>query len=284
MLTGGYKSMKFPVALQLYSVRHEAQADLDGTLKQVKEMGYDGVEFAGLYNYSPEEIREMCKKYGLTPISAHVNMMETLKDGAEVMYDRYKTIGCEFVVIPHVSSNYCKADEDFSKLVDICKELGTAAKKLGMQLGYHNHDFEFTNMIGDKHMIDALYETVDADLLQPEFDTCWVNVGGENPSEYLRKYAGRCRIVHLKDFVGQRSENMYALIGVDDDAETKAKKNQAFEFRPVGYGLQDFPAILKAAEEAGSEWVVVEQDQPSMGKTPLECAKMSIEYLKTINK
>ncbi len=275
--------MKFPVALQLYSVRNEAQADLDGTLKQIKEMGYDGVEFAGLYEYSAEEVRDLCKKHDLVPISAHVNMKETLDVGAEEMYDRYKSIGCQFVVIPHVPSNYCKSDEDFPELVNICKKLGKAAKDRGMQLCYHNHDFEFTNMINGKHMLDVLYESVDANLLQTQLDTCWVNVGGENPAEYVRKYAGRCRIVHLKDFVGQKSDNMYALIGVDDDAEKKSQENQKFEFRPVGYGLQDFPAILKAAEESGVEWVVVEQDQPSMEKTPLECAKMSIEYLKTIN-
>lgn len=275
--------MKFPVALQLYSVRNEAQADLDGTLKQVKEMGYDGVELAGLYGYSAEEVRDLCKKHDLVPISAHVNMKETISVGAEEMYDRYKTIGCQFVVIPHVSSNYCKADEDFSELVNICKNLGSVAKDCGMQLCYHNHDFEFTNMIDGKHMLDVLYESVDSDLLQTQLDTCWVNVGGENPAQYVRKYAGRCRIVHLKDFAGQKSDNMYALIGVDDGAEKKSQENQKFEFRPVGYGLQDFPAILKAAEESGVEWVVVEQDQPSMEKTPLECAKMSIEYLKTIN-
>ncbi len=276
--------MKFPVALQLYSVRDALAANMDETLRQVKEMGYDGVEFAGLHGHSAEEVRDLCKKHGLTPISAHVNMAQTLADGPEETYAQYQAIGCQFVVIPHVSTNYCKEDEDFSKLVEICKTLGKVAKDQGMQLCYHNHDFEFTNMVGGEHMLDALYQTVDADLLQTELDTCWVNVGGENPAEYVRKYAGRCRIVHLKDFFGQKSDNMYALIGVDDGAEKKSQDNQTFEFRPVGYGVQDFPAILKAAEESGAEWVVVEQDNPSMGKTPLECAKMSIDYLKTINK
>ncbi|MBO5214171.1 MAG: sugar phosphate isomerase/epimerase [Clostridia bacterium] len=275
--------MKFPVALQLYSVRHEAKNDLDGTLKQVKEMGYDGVEFAGLHDYSPEQVRDLCKKHGLTPISAHVNMAKTVEDGAEATYDIYKTIGCSFVVIPHVSQNYCKAEEDFSTLVKNCEVFGKAAKDRGMQLCYHNHDFEFTNRIDGKPMLDVLYETVDADLLQTQLDTCWVNVGGEDPAQYVRKYAGRCRILHLKDFVGQKTDNMYALIGVNDNAEEKATKNQAFDYRPVGHGVQDIPGILKAAEESGVEWIVVEQDQPSLEKTPLECAKMSIDYLKTIN-
>ena len=58
------------------------------------------------------------------------------------------------------------------------------------------------------------------------------------------------------------------------------KEEEAFSFRPVGYGLQKFPEILEAATASGAEWVVVEQDEPSMGKSPMECATMSREYLK----
>jgi len=275
--------MKFPVALQLYSVRDDAAANLDDTLRQVKEMGYDGVEFAGLYGIPAEEVRDMCAKYGLVPISAHVPIKSMIEDVRKT-FEEYKTVGVKYVVIPHVSAEYCKADEKFPDLVKYAAEFGKVAKEYGLQLGYHNHDFEFTNMIGDEHMLDVLYASVDADLLKTQLDTCWVNVGGENPAEYVRKYSGRCPTVHLKDFVGQKSENMYALIGVKNDADKKAAENQEFELRPVGSGVQDFPAILKAAEEAGAQWVIVEQDRPALGKTPLECAKMSIEYLKTINK
>lgn len=275
--------MKFPVALQLYSVRDDAAANLDETLRQVKEMGYDGVEFAGLHGHSAEEVRDLCAKHGLTPISAHVPIKSMIED-VRATFEQYKTIGVKYVVIPHVSADYCKADENFPALVEYAKEFGKVAKDFGLQLGYHNHDFEFTNMIGEKHMLDVLYESVDADLLKTQLDTCWVNVGGENPAAYVRKYSGRCPTVHLKDFVGSKSENMYALIGVKNDADKKAAENQEFELRPVGSGVQDFPAILKAAEEAGAQWVIVEQDRPALGKTPLECAAMSIEYLKTINK
>jgi len=109
---------------------------------------------------------------------------------------------------------------------------------------------------------------------------CWVNVGGEKPDDYLRKYAGRAPVVHLKDFVGGKTENMYALIGIDEGE--KKETGGKFEFRPCGSGVQDFGAILEAAEFSGAEWVVVEQDNPSMGKTPLECAKMSIEHVSSL--
>ena len=147
-----------------------------------------------------------------------------------------------------------------------------------MQMLYHNHDFEFMKL-GGKYALDILYDTIPADLLKTELDVCWVNVGGENPSDYIRKYSGRCPVVHLKDFYGEKSDDMYELIGIENKAP---KRPGNFEFRPVGSGLQDFPSILKASEESGAEWVIVEQDKPSMGLTPMECIEKSREYLKTL--
>ena len=64
--------MSLPIAVQLYSVRDAAAADFYGTLKQIKEMGYDGVEFAGLHGAKPADVKAWCEEIGLNPISAHV--------------------------------------------------------------------------------------------------------------------------------------------------------------------------------------------------------------------
>ena len=97
---------------------------------------------------------------------------------------------------------------------------------------------------------------------------------------YIRKYAGRVDIIHLKDFAGRKSENMYALIGVNGGSKEDTVGD--FEYRPLGQGLQDVPAILKAAEESGTEWGIVEIDEPSKGKTSMQCIRESIDYLKTV--
>ena len=104
-----------------------------------------------------------------------------------------------------------------------------------------------------------------------------MNVGGEDPADYIRKYAGRTPTVHLKDFLGSKSENMYGLIGLEG-SEGKADDNK-FQLRHLGSGKQDFPAIVKAADEGGAQWYIVEQDEPNKGMTPMECAKASYEYL-----
>lgn len=271
--------MSLPIALQLYSVRHGMKSDLPTTLKRVKEMGYDGVEFAGLFHYDPAEIRALCEENGLVPISAHVPLAEMLED-AEGTFQKYAAIGVRFVAVPYLPEEYRPGAEKFAEVIESIKKFGTIAKKHGIQLLYHNHDFEFVKLDGE-YALDLLYREVDADLLQTELDTCWVNVGGENPSDYVRKYAGRAPIVHLKDFVGAKSANMYELIG-DSTAKADAAPEK-FDFRPVGYGKQDFPAILAAAKDAGAAWVVVEQDSPSMGLDEMACAQKSIEYLKSLN-
>lgn len=266
----------FPIALQLYSVREDMAKDFEGTLKKVKAMGYDGVEFAGIFGKTAEEVKTLCSQIGLVPISAHVPFGNMLNDPE--LLKVYKEIGCEFVVIPWLSEEYRPGNAKFQEVIDGAKFLAAKCAELGLKLCYHNHDFEFVK-VGDEYAIDILYTEVPE--LMPQFDTCWVNVGGENPAEYVRKYAGRQEIVHLKDFVGSKSENMYALIGVDED-EKKESDGEKFELRPLGCGVQNFPEILAAAKEVGIRWVVIEQDEPSMNKAPLECAKISIDYLKAL--
>lgn len=267
--------LKFPVALQLYSVRNDMKADFKGTLEKVKELGYDGVEFAGLHGYSPKEVKEMCEEVGLVPISAHVGYLDIMEN-QEIMKD-YKEIGCRYVVIPSLKGEYRPGNSKFFDFIEDTKVLVEKAEEVGVKLCYHNHDFDFVKIEGE-YGLDILYKEVA--LLSPELDCCWIKVSGESPVEYIHKYAGRAEILHLKDFVGRKTENMYGLIGIDED-ENKDTKGE-FEFRPLGSGVQDFPAILKAAEEVGMKWVVVEQDRPSLEKTPMECAEMSINYLKSL--
>jgi sugar phosphate isomerase/epimerase len=273
--------MSFPIALQLYSVREDLANDFEGTLRKVKALGYEGVEFAGLYGYEPETIRKLLREIGLTPVSAHVPFDALMADPQGMVND-YAEIGCKYIAIPYLTPEYRPNAEKFSEVIEGAKVLGKAASERGLTLLYHNHDFEFEKINGE-YALDVLYNSVPADLLQTQIDTCWVNVAGEDPAAYLQKYAGRSPVVHLKDFVmpGKQPEKMYELIGIQDDQ--KGTEEEAFDFRPLGMGVQNFPNILQACKAAGTHWVVVEQDRPSMGKTAMECAEDSIKYLVSIN-
>ena len=268
-----------PVAIQVYSVREEAAKDFRGTMQKIKDIGYDGVELAGLYGIAPAEVKKILDEIGLIPISAHVSELMNGGEPLEKVLDDYKTIGVKYIAVPYLGEGMRPGDEGFDEILKKIDTIGAEARKKGLTLLYHNHDFEFNKMPDGSYGLDYMYAHTSPDHLQTELDTCWVNVGGENPADYIRKYAGRCPVVHLKDFFGQKDENMYELIGIKSEAP---KRPSGFEFRPVGAGLQNFPEILKAAEESGAKWVVVEQDKPSMGLTPMESIKKSIEYLKSI--
>ncbi|MDD4681042.1 MAG: sugar phosphate isomerase/epimerase [Clostridia bacterium] len=274
--------MAFSVALQVYSVRDYAEKDLKGTLQKIKEVGYDGVEFAGLYGHTVAEVKSMVEEIGLNPISAHVPLDEMLSDPNKVIAG-YAEIGCKYIAVPHLDVDRRPGTEMFMQTIKDIEGLGETAKKHGIQLLYHNHDFEFKKINGE-YALDVLYQTVPSDLLQTQIDTCWVNVAGEDPADYVRKYSGRAPVVHLKDFVmsgKEKPEQMYVLLGTDSEKAVE-QEEETFGFRPIGYGVQNFPAILTASEEAGAEWLVVEQDRPSMGKTAMECAELSRKYLNSL--
>lgn len=270
-----------PVGLQLYSVRNELEKDFEGTLKKVAQMGYKGVEFAGLFDKTADEVKSLLEKYSLTPVSAHVPLAQMLEDMDEVI-KTYSCIGCKYIAIPYVEEKYRPGSPDYSETLKIIENLGKKAAENGITLLYHNHDFEFTKVDGE-YGLDIMYSTVPAKYLQTELDTCWVNVAGENPVAYIEKYNGRTPVIHLKDFVmagKEKPAKLYDLIGLDDD--TEAASEEDFSFKPVGYGVQDIPAIIEAGKKSGAEWFIVEQDQPDKGNTEFTAAEKSISYLNSL--
>ena len=269
--------MALPVAVQVYSVRDSAEANLADTLRKIKEIGYQGVEFAGLYGLSPDYVKGLCDGIGLVPVSAHIPLDEMIADPDKTFSD-YAKIGCKFAAVPYVTPERRPGAEKFEETIRQIAKLGECAKKYGITLLYHNHDFEFTKVNGE-YGLDILYKEVSPEYLQTELDLCWVNVGGEEPAAFLRKYTGRAPVVHLKDFhmSGKLPKHLYALIGIEE--EEKEEEPSTFEFRPVGHGMQKMPEILSACLDAGASWVVVEQDEPSMGLSRMESIKASREYL-----
>lgn len=273
---------KFKVGLQLYSIREDMEKDMDAALGKVKEMGYDYVEFAGYFGKSAEEVKALLDKHGLECVSVHQGYDVFLND-EKASIDYLKTIGAKFCAVPWMDVKKHKSGGDFENTVAEFNKVGKALKDAGIQLLYHNHDFEFERY-EDKFLLDWLYDSIDEDILKTEIDVCWVRYAGYDPADYIRKYTGRSPIVHLKDFEC-KNFNMgpvYALIDDSGKEGKKASKEEAgFMFKPVGYGVQDIPAVLAAAEDAGADIVIVEQDQ-SPERPAMEAAKMSREYLKKL--
>lgn len=270
-----------PIMLQLYNVRNELAQDFDGTLAQVAEIGYKYVELAlaSSYNKTADQFKASLRKAGLTAVSAHVPYRDMAADPEKVMGFHIET-GCKYLVIPFLAEEDRSTGPHYEGVKKNIAALGETACKLGAVLLYHNHEFEFLDYKG-KYALDDLYDSIPAALLQTEIDVCWAKVGGVDPAAYIRKYKGRAPVVHLKDFdtsQGGAIKAEYDLIG----EAKKARQAGAFPFRAVGYGIQDIPGILKASAYAGAQWLVVEQDLPTPGKTPIQCAQDSLKYLMSL--
>ena len=270
---------KIQIGLQLYSVRDKMQESVEDTLRAVKEMGYDYVEFAGYFDHTAEELAALLKKYDLKCRSIHQVIDFYLEKGEEAV--RFvKTLGIEFSAIPWYSKdNYTAERMDDTKA--LFEKVSRILADSGIELLYHNHDFELAPY-GDTLILDYLFENVTG--LNPEFDTCWIKYAGYDPCKYLATYAGRYKIVHLKDFVCDNlaAGPVYALIDKDGkEAKPKSRDEMGFRFRPVGSGMQDIPAIIEAAIKGGAELFIVEQDQ-SYEQDSLDAARKSREYLRSI--
>lgn len=269
---------KFKVGLQLYSIRDDMEKDMDAALAKVKEMGYDYVEFAGYFGKTAEEVKALLDKHGLKCISVHQAPQLFFDEGQKAI-DFLKVIGAEYCAIPWYEID----KQDWNDTITKFTQLGKDMKANGIQLLYHNHDFEFKKRDGE-YLIDKLYSDIPSDLLHPEFDTCWVRYAGEDPCKYIEKYKGEVQVLHLKDFVCSENASgpVYGLIDENgEEQKPKSREENGFKFQPCGSGVQDFEKILETAEKCGTEYIIVEQDQ-SVERPAMEAVKMSRDYLKTL--
>ena len=161
-------------------------------------------------------------------------------------------------------------------------ELGKCAKKYGLTLLYHNHDFEFVKLPDGKVGYDEIFANNSRENLQNELDACWCDYAGFDVCETLKKYGnGGTPVLHAKDYKleGKLSSAPYALIGVNTDNSMKDEGGW-FEYRPMGCGQMDMEKVLLTAMETGVKWICIEQDEPSMGLDRLGGVAKSVEWLK----
>ena len=247
------------IALQLYTVRDPAKKDLAGTLKKVRDMGWEYVQWSGMPSLPADKIRESLDKAGLKAISAHVSV-EAFEKNFDEQVRFWKTVGVAHVA-PGGMMGDCKANlEGWLKGAKRLDALGAKLRAVGMRLAYHNHSFEFEKFPGDPRCkLDILLESTRPENLMAEFDTAWVFAGGADPAAYIRKYKGRCPVIHIKDILPM-------------------KKGGKVTFKPLGQGALRWDDIFAAGNEAGIEWFVYEQDAGE--GSPLDYAQASYEFLK----
>ncbi|WP_090984689.1 sugar phosphate isomerase/epimerase [Paenibacillus sp. CF384] len=246
------------IGLQLFTLRDDTAKDFRGTLRQVAAMGYEGVEFAGYGDIPAEEMRDLLQELGLEAFGSHVGLQQ-LEENLDEQIQYLKTVGARYVICPWLSPEQLAGGEAFwRELIAKFATFGARLRDEGLQFCYHNHDFEFAAQIDGEYIFDAMYTKVDADLLKVEMDIGWVQYSNQDPLAYIAKYAGRLPLLHLKDFRKETSVNHI------DTVE-------------LGNGDLALNDIIDAANKAGVEWLVVEQD--SCANPPLESVQTSMNWL-----
>jgi sugar phosphate isomerase/epimerase len=255
------------VCVQLYTVRDLMKNDFEGTIANVAKIGYKEVEFAGYFDHTGKQVREILDKNGLKAPSTHVQYDE-LDDKFPSVIETSKEIGLEYIICPWIPEELRKSPDIWKQASEKFNKCGEASKSAGMQFGYHNHWFEFLPTNG-KLPYDELLAMCDPNLVKMEMDLCWITVAGSDPLKYFAKYPGRFPLVHVKDV---KTLPKISSGGAQNFGDT-------VDLTEVGSGTIDWKRIFSHSEQAGIKHYIVEHDHP---KEPLESITKSYEYLSNL--
>jgi len=248
---------KMKIAAQLYTVREflKTPSEIEVSLGKVKKIGYDAIQVSGTGDISHQQLKDFADKEDLTICATHVSF-DRLKNHMDDVIRQHKLWGCKYVGLGAMPAEYRTTKEgyiEFSKIASVfARELADA----DLRFIYHNHNFEYIKFDGKTGM-DILLEETDPLNFDFEIDTFWVQAGGADPAEWIKKVKSRMKVVHYKDMAG------------------------SLEFKPimaeVGEGNLKWTEIINASYDCGVEWCCVEQD--ICKGDPFDSLKISLNNL-----
>lgn len=259
-LTAGTKlwaAPRVPLAVQLYSVRQLGQKDLGAVLAKVKELGYEGVEFAGFYGNDPAKVRKMLDENKLKVAGTHTGIDLLLGANFDKTVEEMKVIGNKNIIVPGLAQKYranLAAWKDTAKLFN---ELSDKLKPHNLVIGYHNHTVEFEKMEGETPL-EVFFAAAKPEV-KIQLDVGHARRAGADPVAFIRKFPGRVVSIHIKEYSPQNPE------------------------AALGDGVVDWKGVFSTLEQQGGiEWYISEEE----GKSCVEysCIEESIKRLKKMGK
>ena len=256
------------IGIQLYTLRDILPGDVVGVLEMLKRYGIDQVETAGYADRDPAVFRTLLSALELTAPSAHQLTSEIVPDSAMMAeaglpgfaeaLDTIAGAGHDYFVIPWLPPDARPHRDGYLRLADQLNGFGERASAAGVQLAYHNHDFEFDTFGGDRPAYVDFVERLEPDLVALELDIYWSTVAGYDAVELFESYPGRFPLWHVKDGAGP------------DMTQTD-----------VGAGTIDWPRVFAASATAGLRHAFLEADTPP-GGDGLAFARDSRAYIESI--
>jgi sugar phosphate isomerase/epimerase len=238
--------------LQLYSLRKETAADAEGTVRSVKDLGYDGVETAGDYGWTAARWCEVLSASGLTVVGAHLGL-PVLEGALDRQMEFQAAIGNRRLIVPGLAREL-HTPEGFREAADRLNRLAATVKPEGFEVFFHNHASEFVALSDGTRGMDILLQGTDPDLVRFEFDTYWLERAGVDSLAFLTEYADRTGMVHAKE------------LRKSDGADV-----------PAGQGDVPFAAILQLARVR--KWPVVLEYE---GENAVEAVRAGAAHLRPL--
>ena len=240
-----------PIAVQLYTVREACAEDFIGTLKRVADIGYKGVEFAGLHGFKADEIAKVIADLGMVTCSSHTALptAETLSK----IVEQEQTLGNKRI-ISGVGGDLLKTEDGCKRAAEMLNAAAELVKPFAMEVGYHNHWWEFDPKIGDRTPHEIMFSQA-ADNVFAEIDVYWVATGNCDPVEVISSMTDRVPLLHIKDGPLVKGEPHTA----------------------VGAGALDMHAIIAAADPSVLDWLIIELDDCATDM--MEATAQSYTYL-----
>lgn len=237
-------------------ISKQLRGDWKAVLAETVKFGYNEIEVGRYMGESAQTFLKDCKEIGIKPVVGGVTISKDM-DVINKALDKLIAIELKYAVVywPWLVGDPFKL-EDCKITVDLLNQIGDACKKRGLILCWHNHDKEFIAM-EEGLPFDYLMKNTDKNLVKCMMDVYWVQKGGANPAEMLKKYRGQYGVLHVKDMASTPDQT----------------------FADVGSGIIDFPSIFSESAKQGIEHFFVEKDNAVDG---MECLKNSAEYMKKL--
>ncbi len=239
------------IGVQLYSLGPQFAGDAPGVLRALAKQGYEGVEFAWEFGgLSPALLRDLLLELNLQAVSIYAKAEQLLDEKNEIwMYA--ETLGCRYLTMGWQNR---VSETAWPQAIRDIEMIGNRVAERGLRLLYHNHCTEL-EPLGNATALDQLFESVDPQRVGAELDVAYFVQVGLDPVVYVRRYGNRLPLLHARD--------------------TTADGRSV----PVGAGVVDFPAVIEAARDAGTDWLVVEQNPSS---DALQAAGQSFDALRAL--